>query len=315
MAYSSQHITAQNELKNTNQFFNSNYNVVQIKPFFSPALQLKPADETAKTTMPGVPGETVKYLEELNHDFDQARKSLCELSRDLFKQAVNPGSKINRDTAMALDVFSSVAANCSTLSGYIKLKPKSIAGTGVYKTYSHSYADDYTGSKDGRERFDANPWHQAVKKGTTAGTREEIAGVGGFYQRADDTINLPEDATLGSALHESMHRMSGTRFRSFTRKADNPDFLSEGATQYFTDKVLMDIGLPKMTGHKYGSNVAAIENLVRKMNGNFDPLARLYFQDDITAFHEILFQLQLAPDLKTMIANPGQKIYDTVKTP
>ncbi len=312
MVYFTQHIAAQNQLKRTNNFFYNN--PVQAKPFFSPVLQLKPDDKKAEATMPGLPEETTKYLEELNRDFDEARKNLCELSRELFKQAINTNNKINRNTAMALDVFSNVAANCSSLSGYIKLKPASIAGTGVYKTYEHNYTDDYSGSKEGRDRFDANAWHQAVKKGTNARTREEIAGVGGFYQRSDDTINLPEDATLGSALHESMHRMSGSRFRSFTRKADNPDFLSEGATQYFTDKVLTDIGLRKMSGHKYGSNVTAIENLVRKMNGNFDPLARLYFQDDMAAFHEILFRLQLAPDLKTMIANPGQKIYDAVKT-
>ena len=311
MVYSAQHIAAQNQSKKRSQFFN---NTVQAKPFFSPVLQLKPAGEKVETVMPGVPEETAKYLEELNRDFDKARKNLCELSRELFKQAINTKGIINSDTAMALDVFSNVAANCSSLSGYIKLKPKSIAGTGVYKTYAHNYTDDFTGSKEGRDKFDANDWHQAVKQGTNAATREEIAGVGGFYQRSNDTINLPEDATLGSALHESMHRMSGSRFRSFTRKFTDPDFLSEGATQYFTDKVLMDIGLPKMSGHKYGSNVAAIENLVRKMNGNFDALARLYFQDDITAFHEILFALQLAPDLKTMIANPGQKIYDAVKT-
>jgi hypothetical protein len=311
LVYTIQHIAAQNQSKRTSKFFNNN--PLQKKPFFSPALQLKPADEKAEAT-PGVPEETTKYLEELNRDFDEARKNLCELSRALFKQAINTGSTINRDTPMALDTFSSVAANCSSLSGYIKLKPKSITEPGIYKTYEHNYTDDYTGSKEGRDRFDANAWHRAVKQGTNAGTREEIAGVGGFYQRSNDTINLPKDATLGSALHESMHRMSGNRFRSFTRKTDNPDFLSEGATQFFTDKVLMDIGLPKMSGHKYGSNVAAIENLVRKMNGNFDPLARLYFQDDMAAFHEILFQLQLAPDMKTMIANPGQKIYDAVKT-
>ena len=125
---------------------------------------------------------------------------------------------------------------------------------------------------------------------------------------------MPGDATTGSALHESMHRMSGTRFRSVTRKSEDPDFLSEGATQYFTDKVLADMGIAKVTGHKYGKQVAAIEKLVGKMNGSFDALARLYFQDDMNAFHEILLGLQLAPDIKTNIANPGQQIYDAVKS-
>ncbi len=246
---------------------------------------------------------------------EQARKDICYLAHELFKQAVTTGNKIGRDTPTVLDTFSELAATCSSISAYIKLKPKKIAGTGVYKTYAHSVAEDFRETQEGRDRFDANDWHQAVKQNTSAVSRDEIAGVGGFYKRDNDTINLPQDATIGSALHESMHRMSGTRFRSLTRKTIDPDFLSEGATQYFTDKVLMDIGMSKMTGHNYGKQVAAIENLVRSMNGNFDPLARLYFQDDLTAFHEILFQLHLAPDLKTMIANPGQRIYDAVATP
>jgi len=286
-------------------------NPVQVTPFFAPVVQRQPAspvtkEQSADELMTDA-REALADLEKIKQALQQGKKDLCTLSFDIFKGTVNTSSRIDKYTPVLLDSFSRIAANCSSLSPYITLKSKQIEGTGVYVTHDHNYRDDFIDSQSGRDRFDANDWHQAVKNNTGAKTREEILGVGGFYNRSKDTINLPEDGTIGSALHEAMHRMSGRYLRGRTS-----DFLSEGATQYFTDFVLNQMGLPKITGHKYNDQVSTIEKLVRKL-GSIDLLAKVYFQDNATAFQEILVKLNIVPDMKTIIVGAGQKIIDAVK--
>lgn len=80
--------------------------------------------------------------------------------------------------------------------------------------------------------------------------RNEAAGIGGFYDRANRTIHLNPKATLGDALHEAMHKVS-------TRSVGGMfgPFLDEGVTQYFTDQVLREQQLPIATNHRYGPNL------------------------------------------------------------
>lgn len=80
--------------------------------------------------------------------------------------------------------------------------------------------------------------------------RNEAAGIGGFYDRANRTIHLNPKATLGDALHEAMHKVS-------TRSVGGMfgPFLDEGVTQYFTDQVMREQQLPIATNHRYGPNL------------------------------------------------------------
>ena len=80
--------------------------------------------------------------------------------------------------------------------------------------------------------------------------RNEAAGIGGFYDRANRTIHLNPKATLGDALHEAMHKVS-------TRAVGGMfgPFLDEGVTQYFTDQVMREQQLPIATNHRYGPNL------------------------------------------------------------
>ncbi len=87
--------------------------------------------------------------------------------------------------------------------------------------------------------------------------RNEAAGIGGFYDRANRTIHLNPKATLGDALHEAMHKVS-------TRAVGGMfgPFLDEGVTQYFTDQVMREQQLPIATNHRYGPNLTCANALI-----------------------------------------------------
>ena len=106
-----------------------------------------------------------------------------------------------------------------------------------------------------------------------AGSAEEkdLITKRGFYHRPTDTIHLRPAANVGAALHEAIHKFSSPGFRSVFG-----GYLDEGVTQYFTDLVLVEQGLGKMTTHVYQDQLRCANQLVAFFNP--DIVAKAYFQ-------------------------------------
>ena len=299
------------------KYFQNQRPSISGKPFFKPLIQRQPAaDEQIKTEtlsldtlLEEIP-ETISELEKIKQQIVSGKGDLCKLSIEFLKHGLNTSAKIDVYTPILLNSFSILVANCSSLAPYITLKTKAITDPGVFLVHDH-----YRGNDDIKNtgRFDSDPWHDAVSKGAgiSKNKREEIRGVGGFYNRNNDTINMPEDGTVGSAMHETMHRMSTKWFKNATYFNDKAE-LNEGVTQYFTDLVLNEFGIPSMSGNNYGVFKAMAKKLANKTGGN-DLLAKVYFQSDVPSFYAILFKLGLTSKPNQAIPNAGQKLWDLLK--
>ena len=106
-----------------------------------------------------------------------------------------------------------------------------------------------------------------------AGSAEEkeLITKRGFYHRPTDAIHLRPAANVGAALHEAIHKFSSPGFRSVFG-----GYLDEGVTQYFTDVVLVEQGLGKMTTHVYQDQLRCANQLVALFSP--DIVAKAYFQ-------------------------------------
>ncbi len=120
--------------------------------------------------------------------------------------------------------------------------------------------------------------------------------IGGFYCRKDGNIYVvagsgkERSSTLGDAVHESVHKKS-----KYTLASKFTDFINEGVTQYFADRVLNDQGLPDYKGHTYQAQLACAKDLIR-VSGGMDEVAKEYFQgkSDIANVLHDKFSAELA---------------------
>src|ERR1044072_2212825 len=211
--------------------------------FFPPVIQRQTVQDDLKEIQ-----ETGKSI---INDLEQGKKDICAYFLELFRSqyAGDTTSAINRTTPQVLDILMEYEPSCGTRANYIILKPQRIS-QGHYKTYSHHRRDDYLNGSSSFDDFEANQWHVAIKNylRLDPSKREEISKVGGFYNRSNDTINLPADSNFGNAVHEAVHRLSTGMV-----KGSMSPYLNEGITKYFPDIFLQDVGLPAGTGHNYGA--------------------------------------------------------------
>jgi len=259
-------------------------NPVTSTPFFGPVIQRQPATVTADDLLKEMQ-ETVKEVDDIQN---QVHQGICELLSTAMGGITSTNDTINKDTPELLDIFASFAANCSSLSRYITLKPSKIKDK-HYKIHAHYRGNDETSSKSSG-RFYNDDWHQAVADYLHTRDREAIWKVGGFYKRQNDTINLPSDSSFGNALHESVHRLSGPLFQTYFGQ-----YLNEGLTQSFTNKLLHEAHFTRETKSDYGNNLADMRLLLAKLQGKEDLLARVYFMNDAEAVKQIYTVLHLLP--------------------
>ena len=108
---------------------------------------------------------------------------------------------------------------------------------------------------------------------TEAERAKKYGGIGGFYDRANDAIHVRSRSRFGHALHEAMHKLANSAFRGFWG-----DIINEGVTQYFTDCVLREQGLPEGKDHEYEDHLVCARKLVTATSR--DTVAREYFLGD-----------------------------------
>jgi hypothetical protein len=97
---------------------------------------------------------------------------------------------------------------------------------------------------------------------------ERVENVRGYYDPAQDRIVLAIPATLETLLHEAIHKFADPSFRRVFAGG-----FDEGVTQYFTNRVLGEYGLPP--GRAYAQEVVAAEALAWAVG--FEDLALGYF--------------------------------------
>jgi hypothetical protein len=108
---------------------------------------------------------------------------------------------------------------------------------------------------------------------TEAERAKAYGNIGGFYNRAKNAIHVRSRSTFGHALHEAMHKLANPAFYGFWG-----ELINEGVTQYFTDCVLREQGLPEGKDHKYQDHLVCAKKLVTATNR--DTVAREYFLGD-----------------------------------
>jgi hypothetical protein len=279
--------------------------VVQQGQFSVPAIQRKPespVEEEAKID--------VRYYASAQALSNiQQKISACQQQTKLGQTKITPQSSINpKTTPQVLDEVMERAAVCGSLSQYITLKPQKLS-QGHFAAPKHYRGNEYLSSNPSdrdrtRYNFDTDEYHVQVMKylgydpkSLTDQQRAEIGKIGGFYDRTNDVVNVPLTGTFGNALHESVHRLSGLKFRGLYGS-----YLNEGVTQYFTNMIIKDEKLPPHTGHSYGPNLIDAELLINKIGG-WELVAQLYFQQLDDAHWKILTHLGLPP-----ISTDAQKL-------
>jgi hypothetical protein len=161
-------------------------------------------------------------------------------------------------------------------------------------------------TKDFEIHTDEKSFNTAIKahfKNTEPMTDKQMAeaygGYGGFVERANRRIHVRSRSTFGHAVHEAMHRVSSSGFRGFWG-----DFLNEGVTQLFADRLLVEHGLTKVTDHKYKDELACAEKLVALTDVN--TVAAAYFQNDGKLREAVMKELKV--DLHDLSRLDGKTI-------
>jgi hypothetical protein len=173
----------------------------------------------------------------------------------------DPGAVVGGETASQLD---QILNNSKFLQPYIqdKLKQKSIAAAGKFIVHASDSEFDMA----------YMTLHHKLDQLNNPAFRKELELKKGFYWSADDTIHLRPLSNMSEALHEAIHKFSEMGFLSMFGK-----FVNEGTTQYFSDKVQIEMGLPPAESHGYGPELVFATNLISYLGESFT--AEQYFKD------------------------------------
>jgi hypothetical protein len=192
------------------------------------------------------------------HEKRLAPPPLDRFPIDVFKRAgVTATTRVGKTTA---SLIQTVMERSRALRPYIaqNLMRIMIPENFIRHDFQETFDDAYT------------RLHKIViPKGSAA--EKELRNKRGFYHPPTRSIHLRPDANVGDALHEAIHKFSSPGFRNAFG-----GHLDEGVTQYFTDVVLIEQGLGKMTTHLYQDQSRCANQLVGLFNP--DIVARAYFQ-------------------------------------
>jgi hypothetical protein len=108
--------------------------------------------------------------------------------------------------------------------------------------------------------------------------------IGGFYDRPSDSIHLPPRAPFGNALHEGIHKYSSAIF-----KAQFLQFLNEGVTQYFADRVQDEHKVKGHAENAYGPQLECANTVLGWLKEGVKTLAEAYFQGKVQPVREAIF--------------------------
>jgi hypothetical protein len=138
----------------------------------------------------------------------------------------------------------------------------------------------YAVTKGFEVHTDEDDFNEAVKKmrkNLEPMTKNQKAAaygkIGGFYDRPSNTVHVRSRTKFGHAVHEGMHKVASSGFHTFWG-----DFINEGVTQLFADRLLVEHGLGEVTDHEYQDELACAKKLVALTD--VKTVAGAYFQND-----------------------------------
>jgi hypothetical protein len=228
--------------------------------------QLTGPENKPITSGPEFQAELQEY-QKLRQRFEAARKEhekrlapppLDFFPIEVFKRAgVTATTRVGKTTA---SLIQTVLGRSRVLRPYIgqKLMRVMIPKNFIHHDFDATFNDAYT------------RLHKIVIQ---VGSKEEkeLITRRGFYHRPTDAIHLRPAADVGAALHEAIHKFSSPGFRGVFG-----GYLDEGVTQYFTDLVLVEQVLGKMTTHSYQDQLRCANRFIVLFNP--DTVAKAYFQ-------------------------------------
>jgi hypothetical protein len=213
---------------------------------------------------------------------NRATVALLRQPRSLKNAGVTPASTVDGKTTARIQA---AVEESVFLKPFLKGKfpASAITAKGAFKL--HDTDRDFTEAvrKWKNDRDNLNEKQLAVK----------YKDIGGFYDRRTKTMHVRPRASFGHALHEAMHRLS----YAGTLGIWGSD-LTEGMTQYFTDCLLKEHGLPPAKDHKYQDELACAQKLVDATTPEM--VAGAYFNNDQALQNTLMqrFKLDLGAFLK-----------------
>ena len=179
----------------------------------------------------------------------------------LEQAGVSGSTRLDSKTA---GLVNSIVAASPLLSPFIKgkLPKEGILGS---KVKIHDSDAEFNGEYVRVEKITDSLANKDVQK--------KIAQVAGFFDRSTGITHLRKRSDFGDALHESLHKLAGGGFRGLFE-----EFLDEGVTAWFTDRLLEEQNQPE---HKdlYRDNAACAARLVAATSPTM--VAEAYFNQKV----------------------------------
>jgi len=237
----------------------------------------------ATTRLLRQPADVVQDVEQERARFDAARERHEQRLREIEARetphalrtaGITTDSLVNKDTPKWIQA---ALAESRLLRPYLRGKfPGSAITTGTFEIHTRE--------------ADFNRAHARERGITQPLTDRELAArfgqVGGFFDRRARAIHVRSRTKFGHAVHEAMHKVAHPAFHGFFDET-----LNEGVTQYFTDRLLEEQGLSKVTDHTYQRELDCAERLVRATSP--DVVARAYFLFDNTLRDTLMQRFRL----------------------
>ena len=215
---------------------------------------------------------------------DRARFDAAKRTRNQYAEraphalrsaGITTDSRVNENTPKWIQA---AFAESRLLRPYLRGKFPAQAITDKFKV--HSDEDDFNQAV--KKHLGNKDLMNKAQRAAAYGTH------GGFYDRGTNEIHVRARTKFGHALHEAMHKVAHPVFFRYWQR-----FINEGVTQYFTDLVLREQGLPEVTDHEYKAELACARKLV--LATSEDVVARAYFLNDQALREALQKRLKLEP--------------------
>jgi Domain of unknown function (DUF4157) len=239
--------------------------------------------------------ELSRDLFEISEELRQLEDKIAQVSGDveivrhqLFlagKQIPNLADRI--DPATVASFVEALIETSQTLAPFISGRKR--GSTSVAKGLTiHKFRAQFESALEGK----------SPRGKPSIGQPKSTKIVKGFYDRATDSIHLTTDSRggtdskFGDALHEGIHKYSLPHLRNSLG-----NYINEGFTQHFADRVSAEHGLGIYKGHSYGPEMACAEKVMRWLNERTDGeklAGGAYFRPDVEPLRqEIMRRLRI----------------------
>jgi len=192
----------------------------------------------------------------------------------LKKAGVSTDDRVNDKTA---GLIQAALEESVELAPYLKGKFPKYAITKGFEL--HTREDDFNEAVKTIVKKNREPMTEKQRA-------EAYGKVGGFYDRPSNKVHVRSRTKFGHAVHEAMHKVASPAFHGFWG-----DFVNEGVTQLFADRLLVEHGLTEVTDHEYKDELACAKKLVALTD--WQTVAAAYFTADMKLLNAVGRKLKM----------------------